>query len=105
ARGLGEVAGILLERVVALFRAGAVGRAAAGRLLDRGFERLGIDVGRLERLAGGTGAEREGLEDALDRHEAVARLAGELLGLIEHAHGVVVEPRRRLRAAARDRRL
>src|SRR5690606_32212477 len=104
AGGLGEVASVLFHRVVAFLGRGAVGRPAARRLLDRALHRLGIDVRRLERLPGGrrTG-EREGLEDALHRNETVAGLARELFGLIEDANRVVVEPRSRLSATARDR--
>ncbi len=45
ARHLGEVAGIFLERVVAVFRPLRVGGAAAAELVDRGVERLGGQPG------------------------------------------------------------
>ena len=52
ARRLGEVAGILLHRVVGFLRRWRCRRCARRvTSLDRGFERLGVDAGRLERLA------------------------------------------------------
>jgi len=103
ARRLREVAGVFLHRVVAFFGARAVGGAATGDLLDRGLERLGIDPRGGQRLACRIVGQRERLQQALDGDEAVARLLGELFGLVERAHGVIVEPRRRLRSAARNR--
>ncbi len=102
---LGQVAGVLGHRLIGVLRAGAVGGLAAGHFLDRRFELLGIDIGRLERLAGRRVAgKREGLQNALHRHEAVACLAGQLFRLVERAQGIVVETGRLLRPAPRHRR-
>ena len=65
ARGLGEVARELLQRVVAVLGALGVGGAAAAQLVDRGVERLGLEPGVGQRLAGvGLG------EDEREQHAA-----------------------------------
>ena len=51
ARRLRQVAGIFLERVIALLRARAVRRTPPGHFLDHCFEPLGIDTRRLQGLA------------------------------------------------------
>ena len=84
--GLGEVAGVFLERVVGLLGAGGVGGAALAQLVDRGVEplrreaRIGEDALRLAFLG-----QAKRLQRALDRDEAVAGLGRHLLGLVEHA--------------------
>ena len=85
AGGRGEVAGILLERLVAVLGPGGLGGAALAHGLDRTVQRLRRDAGTLERLAGiGLGrGDRE--QQPLDRDEAVAGLLRDLLGLIEQA--------------------
>jgi hypothetical protein len=102
-RRLGQVARVLLHRVIGVFRPGAVGSAAATQRGDRRFQRLGRKSGSLERLAGSGGArQRQGQQHPLHGHEAVAALGRDLLGLVEQAHGIVVQPRRSLRARAGD---
>ena len=84
--GLGEVARIALQRVVALLRAGGIRGAALAQVVDgvvqilRGQAGIGEDLRGLGLLAHG-----ERLERALDRHIAVAGLGRHLLGLVEHA--------------------
>ena len=72
------------------------------QLVDRGVERVGLDPGSGQRLArrrrGGEG-ERE--QQPFDGDETVARLLRHLLGAVEHAHRIIVEAGRLLRAAAR----
>ena len=103
ARHLRQVAREFLERVVAVLGARGVGGAPAAQLVDRGVEPLGRRARRLDRLARrGVEAERQRDQQPLDRDVAVARLRRDLLGLIEHAHRVVVEPRLR---SARPTRL
>ena len=83
--GLREVAGVALQRVIGLLRAGTVCGAALAQLRDRGVERAGRDPGigedalrlRFLRL-------RQRLQDALHGDEAVARLGRVLLGGIQH---------------------
>ena len=100
--GLGEVAGVFLERVVSLLGASRVRGAPLAQLVDGGIQPLrrqpGIGKDAL-RLALFGHAQR--LERPLYRHEAVACLARHLLGLVERAR----QRRRQLGlrgAAARD---
>ena len=68
--GLGEVAGIALQRIVGLLGAGRVGGAALAQLVDGGVEILRRDAGIGEDAAClGLFAHGEGLEHALDRDE------------------------------------
>ncbi len=101
ARRLGQVARIFLHRLIGVFRARAIGRATAGNRLDRGLKRFGVDPGCLERLARCRVRDRQRLQQPLHRHEAVARLLGQLLCLVEHAHGIIIKTRGLLRPAAR----
>ncbi len=104
ARRLGEVAGELLERVVAVLGALGVGGAAAAQLVDRGVERLGLEPGVGERLAGVGLRDGQGEQDALDRDVGIAGLLGDLLG---RSSMRIVSPSsagRRAGAAARDHR-
>ena len=101
--GLGEVARIFLERVVAVLGALRVGGPAAAKLLDRGVEVLRRQPRLLKRSADVRALrQRHGKQDALDRDVAVAGLLGDLLGLIEDSDRVAVERRRLRRAAAGD---
>jgi len=83
--GLGEVAGVFLQRIVGLLGAGTVRRAALAQIVDGGVERLrgepgfGEDAARLGLLA-----QPERLQHALDGDERIARLLRHLLGLVEH---------------------
>ena len=92
AGGGGEVAGVFLERVVALLGRGAVGGPTLAQGLDRAVQRLRRDPGLLQRL-GRLGAGRHGecQQQALDRDEAVAGLLGELFRLLEQARGLGCE--------------
>jgi hypothetical protein len=93
ARGLGQVAGVLLHRVIGVFGAGAVGRAAAGQFLIAASSALGSTPARLQRLPGRIGGgERQACSIRCDRNEAVAGLGGHLLGLVEHAHASFSSP-------------
>ena len=100
----GEVAGVFAERVVGFLRAGGVRLPPAAQVGDRCLERLGGEARRLQRLPRSGGRrQRQREQHALDGDVAVAALGRGLLGLVEHAHRVVVEARGRLRAAARNR--
>ena len=101
--GLGEVAGVALQRIIGLLGAGRIRGAALAQIVDGGIERgrghagIGEDARGLGLLGHG-----ERLEHALDGDEAVACLGRDLLCLVEHA-----AKRRRhmhLRAAAGDLR-
>jgi len=99
---LGQVAREFLQRIIAVFGARRIGGAAAAQLVDRAVQRLGAHAGGRQRLAGRRGRrQRQRQQQPFDGDEAVARLLRHLLGGIEHAHGIIVEARRLLRAAAR----
>ncbi|GJE35799.1 hypothetical protein LDDCCGHA_6019 [Methylobacterium oxalidis] len=101
ARRLGEVAGVLLQRVVGVLRAGVVGRAALAERVDGRVQRGGGDARGGERAARlGVLLHGEREEKALHGHVGIARLLGGLLGGVEQAH----ELARRLRGrrVARD---
>ena len=86
ARGLGEVAGVFLQRVILVLGARRVGGAALADVVDRRVERLrrdagvGQNLGRLRALL-----HRQRQQQALDGDERVARLLGDLLGVVEQA--------------------
>ena len=84
ARRLGEVAGVLLERVVAVLGARRVGGAALAQLGDRLPSACGLTPAVGQRL-GGVGAlgEQQCQQHALGGDEAVAGLLGHLFGLVE----------------------
>jgi hypothetical protein len=88
ARGLGEVAGVLLQRVVALLGAGAVRGAALAHLVDRGVQRLRRHAGALQRLAGVGLARRQRQQQLLDGDEGVAGLLRDLLRGVEQPRGL-----------------
>ena len=91
ARGLRQIAGVFLERVIGIFSAAGIGGAALAQRIDRRVEVLRRDAGMAENLAGiAVLFQRQRQQQALDRDIAVAGLFGDLLGLVEH-------PRRRLR--------
>jgi hypothetical protein len=50
--GLGQVAGVFLERVIAFLGRGTVGRATLAQVVDRAVELLGGDLARVERVLG-----------------------------------------------------
>ncbi len=84
--GLGQVAGVFLQRVILILGAGRVRGAALADVVDRSVERLGRDagvrqnLGRLRALL-----HRERKQKPLDGDERVARLLGDLLGIVEQA--------------------
>ena len=91
ARRLGQVAGVFLERIVALFCACAICGATAGHFLNHRLERLRIHAGSLQSLACvGAAGKGHGLQYALYRNEAVAGLLCQLFGLIEQASRIIV---------------
>ena len=84
--GLGEVAGVALQRVIGLLGAGRIRGAALAQIVDGGVERLRRDPGIGEDARGlGLLGHGERLEHPLDGDEAVAGLGRHLLGLVEHA--------------------
>ena len=86
ARGLREIAGIFLQRVVSVLRRRAIGRAALAQGLDGGVERLRRDAGIGENFSGlGALFRSEREQQPFDGDKAVAGLLARLLGGIEHA--------------------
>ena len=86
ARGLGEVAGVFLQRVIGVLGARRIGGAALAQIVDRGVERLRRDAGVGEDLAGLRALlHRQRQQQPLDGDEGIARLLGDLLGVVEHA--------------------
>jgi hypothetical protein len=101
ARRLGEIAGELLERVVAVLGRLGVGASAAAQLVDRRVERLRLDPGVGECLAGVAGlGQHQGQQHSLDGDVAVARFLRDLLGLVEDSQRLGVQGGRRTGAAA-----
>ncbi len=84
ARRLGQVARVFLQRVIALFRRGAVGLAAFAHLLDGAVEVLRVDTRFRQRLRRGT-AFRQGQrqQQPLGGDEGIAGLGRDILGLAE----------------------
>ena len=88
ARGLGEVAGIFLQRVIGVLGRLRVGGAALAQRFDGGVEVLRRDAGLGEDLAGvAVLLQREREQQPLDGDEAVAGLLGDLLGVVEQPRG------------------
>src|SRR5690606_37799390 len=82
---LGQIAGIFLERVIGIFRRGAIRRPALAQSFDGGVEPLRRHTGRGQDLAGITvlfNDQRE--QQPLDRDKAVASLLGSAFGGVEH---------------------
>ena len=84
--GLGEVAGVFLQRVIGVFGARRIGRAALAQIVDRRVQRLrrhacvGENPARLGALL-----HRQRDEQALDGDEGIAGLLRDLLGIVEQA--------------------
>jgi hypothetical protein len=86
-----QVAGVFVERVIAFFGGRGVGGAPLAEVVDRGVELLGGDRARIQRVLGARFHHGERHEDAFDGNEAVARLLRDLLRLVEHLRGLLVE--------------
>ena len=85
--GLGEVAGVALQRVIGLLGAGRIRGAAFAQIVDGGVQRGRGVTPASARIARGLCLLGHGkcLQHALNGDEAVAGLGGDLLGLVEHA--------------------
>ncbi len=88
ARGLGQVAGIALEGVIAVLGRGAVGGAALANGGGGGFQALGGGPGVLQDLGRVAAFLGDGDQQALGGDEGVAGLLGAALGGLEDARGV-----------------
>ena len=86
--GFGEIAGIFLQRIIGVFRRGAVGRAALAQIGNRLVEILRGDAGILQD-ARHVGARRHGQREQqiFGGDEAVAGLGCNLLGVVEQTRG------------------
>ena len=101
ARGLRQVAGVFLQRVIGVFGRSGVRRAALAQRLDRGIEVLRRHAGSLKNLARlAVLLQREREQQALDGDETVAGLLAGLGGGIENAR----QSRARDRSGRRRRR-
>ena len=89
--GLGEIARVFLQRVIALFGARRIGGAALANIVDRGIERLRGHIPRLERLFGLGFDHDKRHQHPLDRHETIARLGGELFRLVKDLASRAIE--------------
>ena len=86
ARGLGQVAGIFLQRVIGVFGRGGIRGAALAQGFDRGVQVLRGDAALGQDAAGfAVLVHGKAEQKPLDRDEAVAGLVGRLLGGIERA--------------------
>ena len=86
ARGLGQVAGIFLQRVIGVLGRGAVGGAALAQRLDRRVQVLRRDAALAEDGAGlAVLLERQPEQQPLDGDKAVAGLFGGLFRGVERA--------------------
>src|SRR5690606_36457835 len=104
ARGLGEIAGVFLHRVVRVLGARGFGPPAAAQRFARRVQTFRGNAGVLQGLTGGCrGRERQGQQQPDYSHVAVAGPLSDVLRLVEHAHRIVVEAGRSLSAAARYR--
>ena len=88
ARGLREIAGIFLQRVIGVLGRGGIRSAALAQRIDGGVEVLRRHAGAGENLSGlAVLLHRQRQQQPLDGDEAVAGLLGDLLGLVEDAGG------------------
>ena len=84
ARGVGKVAGVFLQRVILVLGARRIRGAALSEVVDRGVEGLGgdacvgQDLGRFGPLL-----HRQRQKQALHGDKRIARLLGDLLGVVE----------------------
>ncbi len=100
AHGLGEVAGIFLERVVLRLGRSGIGGAALADGFDRLIERIGRDARRRQDLAGiGVLVDHQREQHALDRDEGVAGLLGGRFCRIENARQFAAQIKLRAVAA------
>ena len=84
AGGLGEVAGVFLQRVIGVFGARRIGRAALAQIVDRRVQRLRRHAGVGENPARlGALLHRQRDQQALDGDEGIAGLLRDLLGVVE----------------------
>ncbi len=91
-RGLRQIAGIFLQRVIGVLGGGRIRGAALAQRLDRGIERLRRDAGIGKDLSGVAGLlERQSEQEPFDGDKAVARLLPGLLGGVEHPRQSRVE--------------
>ena len=91
-RGLGQVTGVFLQRIVSVLGRRRVGRAALAQSFDGGIERLRRDAGigeNLSRLAALLQRERE--QQPLDADKTVAGLFARFLRGVEHARQSRIE--------------
>ena len=88
---LGEIAGELLERVVAIFGAGRVGAAASAQFVDRGVERVGLEARIAKRLGRVAFRDHQSEQQPLDGDIGIAGLGGDLLGLVQHPDRLAVQ--------------
>jgi hypothetical protein len=103
ARRLGEVAGEFLERVVAILGARRVGGAPAAQLVDRGVQPFGLHARRGSALPAAVVVDSASASSSRSTVTKLSpALVRDLLGLVEVRDQVIVEPRRLLRAAARN---
>ena len=81
--GFGQVASVFLKRVITLFRTRRIRRAAFANFVDRGVQLLRCNSARLQSLFGFGGDQGHSHQNAFHGNKAVARLFGDLLGLIQ----------------------
>ncbi len=86
ARGIRQVAGVFLQRVIALLGTRRVRRPALADVVDRRVDALRGDRPGIQRLLGAGLDQRQRGQQPFDRHKAVARLLGDRLGLVQHTH-------------------
>ncbi len=86
ARGLRQIAGIFLQRVIGVLGRSRIGGAALAQRLDGAVQILWGDTGAFEDLAGlAVLLDRQRQQQALDGDETVTRLLAGLFGGVEHA--------------------
>ena len=84
----GQVTGVFVERVIALFGTGAGCRTAFAQVVDRLVQRLWVNAAVLQRLRRRRARRHaERLQQSFDRNEIVAGLLGDLLSAFEQARG------------------
>ena len=85
--GLCQIAGVFLQRVIALLGRCGIGGAALADIVYGRVQLLGGNSACIQRLFGFSGDYGHGHQDAFDRYETVACLGGDAFRLVQHLDG------------------
>ena len=82
--GLGQVARIFLQRLIAVFGTCRIRGAALANVIDRGVQVLRRNRARVQSLFGLRGHHAQSHQHPFHRNKTVAGLFGQLFGLVQH---------------------